>query len=296
MIGVRLMGGLGNQMFQYALARSLAEKRHTRPILDLVFFEGIAETDTPREYELNAFVVNPIFLPSEKRPGEPIPVYAGPKGIARKIKHRAQGKAWSIYREPHYHFDKNVLAKKNGTYLIGFWQCEKYFSTIRPLLLKDFALREPLGKKAVSYAKKIELAEASISLHVRRGDYITNPHANKHHGTKDNSYYKQAFAEIKKRDNTKKYTVFVFSDDIVWCKKNIKLPADIVFVSGTKSGAEDMYLMSLCKHNIIANSSFSWWGAWLNQNPKKLVVGPKKWFNKPGVNTSDVLPQSWIRI
>jgi len=295
MIAVRLMGGLGNQMFQYAIARKLSLKNRTNLVMDLIFFENIAEVDTFREYELDCFKINPTFLEHTKRPREnPEPIYVGAKGILRKLKHLAKGIAWNIYREPHHSFDSNVLSRKNNTYLIGFWQTEKYFKDIRPTLLKDFEfVTKPSSKNRVML-NKIE-AGPSISLHVRRGDYVSNIHANKFHGTKDSTYYQKALKIIEK-EQPDTYTVFVFSDDIEWCKKNILLKQKTVYVSGNKKGFEDMRLMSSCSHNIIANSSFSWWAAWLNQNKHKIVVGPKVWFNDKRVNTRDVLPQSWKSI
>jgi len=295
MIAVRLMGGLGNQMFQYALARSLAIKNHTNPIMDMVFFDNIAEVDTPREYELSCFNIKETFLPAAKRPQENHEAnYRGRKGSLRKIKHTLMGKAWSTYQEPHHNFDKNTLNKSNGAYLIGYWQTEKYFVDIRTELLKDFSFKakpKPSNQKILDQIK----SSPSISLHVRRGDYVNNKNANKFHGTKGTEYYTKAINEIVKRKPAN-YTLFVFSDDIAWCKKNLKLSYPTVYVTGNKKGCEDMRLMMNCTHNIIANSSFSWWAAWLNQSPDKLVVGPKQWFNDPSVNTNDVLPSSWIKI
>lgn len=295
MIAVRLMGGLGNQMFQYAIARSLAIKNHTKPVMDMVFFDNIAEVDTPREYELNCFNIKEAFLSKAKRPLEnPEANYQGKKGTLRKIKHSLLGKAWSIHREPHHNFDKNTLKKGDNTYLVGYWQTEKYFTDIRTELLKDFSFKTNPNTRNQKVLEQIK-STPSISLHVRRGDYISNNHANKFHGTKGSDYYTKALKEIikKKPDN---YTIFIFSDDIAWCKKNLKLANPTVYVTGNKKGSEDMRLMMNCTHNIIANSSFSWWAAWLNQNSNKIVVGPKLWFNDSSVNTNDVLPSSWIKI
>lgn len=295
MIAVRLMGGLGNQMFQYAIGRKLALKNNTKLNMDMVFFENIADVDTPREYELDCFNIQQYFLAPSKRPQEnPDANYLGRKGKLRKLKHKVLGKAWSIYREPHHHFDKKVLDSGDGTYLVGFWQSEKYFKDIRSQLLADFSFKSKPSKANQEILNQIK-AGPSISLHVRRGDYVSNKHANKFHGTKGSPYYQKAVKEITKKAPNE-YTVFVFSDDINWCKKNLKLPFKTVYVAGNKKGFEDMRLMVNCDHNIIANSSFSWWAAWLNQNPKKIVVGPKQWFNEPGVNTNDVLPGSWIKV
>jgi hypothetical protein len=295
MIAVRLMGGLGNQMFQYALARKLAIKNKTDVVMDLVFYENIAKTDTPRKYELDCFKLRAKFLDPQERPHEnPESVYKGFRGSLRKVKHSLKGVRWSIYRESGHEYDSNVLSTKNSTYLIGFWQTERYFKDIRPILIGDFEFKSALNPKSKKILDSI-LGGPSISLHVRRGDYVSNPSANKFHGTKDNDYYQSALRLIVENQPAD-YTVFVFSDDINWCKKNIKPNLKTVYVSGNKDGFEDMRLMSACNHNIIANSSFSWWAAWLNQNEGKIVVGPKVWFQNKSIDTSDVLPSTWKSI
>jgi hypothetical protein len=290
MIAVRLMGGLGNQMFQYALARKLAHDRRTTAYIDLQFYENQAAVDTPREYELGCFKLKPRILKPTKRPIEPEVLYIGKRGKLRRVAHQLQKRAWKVYHEPHHEFDKSVLSAPNGTYLIGYWQSEKYFSDIRPLLLKDFMLSTPASGKNAQLLEQIQSCEA-VSIHVRRGDYVTNKNASEFHGTKGQEYYDKALSVITKI--CKKPVLFVFSDDPEWCKENLKFTYRTVYVSGNEKGFEDMRLMSHCRHNIIANSSFSWWAAWLNEHNDKIVVAPKQWFNEPGINTDDVLPTSW---
>lgn len=295
MIGVRLMGGLGNQMFQYALATKVAQDRHTQATMDLVFFENLVDIDTPREYELDCFNVSERFLPASKRPNEGPPHnYAGLYGKSRFIKQKLTGRSWNIYREPHHNFDKQALNQSNNTYFIGYWQTEKYFADIREKLLQDFSfINAPTGKNK-SLLAEINKVE-SVSIHVRRSDYVTNKHANKFHGTKDQNYYNSALVPILKR--IKKPSLFIFSDEPEWCKQNLSFKGmSTTYVEGNKKGYEDMRLMMQCNHNIIANSSFSWWAAWLNQNPDKIVVAPKKWFNDPSVNTKDVVPKQWQQV
>lgn len=294
MIAVRLMGGLGNQMFQYAVARRLSFTNKTALSLDHIFFDNIAESDTPREYELDCFNIQSKTLVPSRRPQEsPEANYSGKRGRLQYIKDSLAGKAWRIYREPHHQFDPNVLTLPNSSYLIGYWQSEKYFSDIREQLLKDFSFKtEPKGKN-IQLLKDIQNSE-SISIHVRRGDYVSNKNASKFHGTKDESYYDEALKRVLK--TVKNPKLFVFSDDPEWCKKNLKFKQETVYVEENSKGFEDMRLMMNCKHNIIANSSFSWWAAWLNQNPDKIVVAPKKWFNDPSVDTRDVVPKTWVRI
>ena len=291
------MGGLGNQMFQYAAAAGLAAKHGTEVGLDMIFFEDIAAGDTSRQYELDCFGLDTyagVLITPGKRPVEdPASEYAGRRGRLRKISHLMLGHRWGIYREPYHNFDPEMLKQPVQTYLIGYWQTEKYFKHIRQDLLEDFEfILKPTGKNK-EHLKRIENSEA-VSIHVRRGDYVTNESANKFHGTKDLAYYQAALKPVLRK--TRKPVLFVFSDDPEWCKQNLKFSQETVYVEGNKKGFEDMRLMSRCKHNVLANSSFSWWAAWLNLNSDKVVVAPKQWFNDPSINISDVIPETWLKI
>jgi hypothetical protein len=134
----------------------------------------------------------------------------------------------------------------------------------------------------------------SVSIHIRRGDYVQNHRVLRENGICSLSYYKRAVAELEKTQKDIFY--FIFSDDINWVKKNISLGRDTVFVSDTTlTDSEELVIMSKCKHNIIANSSFSWWAAWINQNPNKICVAPKPWFNTAKYD-SNLIPKSWIQL
>lgn len=293
MIAVKLMGGLGNQMFQYAAALRLARLHHTSVVMDLGFFENIADTDTPRHYELNCFNIDASFLSPTRRPSDPQPSYTGARGKLLLARHKVLHKAWKLYRESGFTFDPHVTQLPDNSYLIGYWQSEKYFKTIRKIILDDFSFRDiPTGKNKL-FLETISGCEA-ISLHVRRGDYISNPNANSFHGTKGRDYYDQAVSLVCQRCTNP--VLYVFSDDIDWCKRNLQFDARTIYVEGNTKGCEDLRLMQACKHNIIANSSFSWWGAWLNRNPDKIVVAPKIWFNDESIDTSDIIPKEWIEI
>ncbi len=296
MIAIRLMGGLGNQMFQYALIRKLSIKNKINFSMDLTFYENIADSYTLREYELSCFNVVESFLPASKRPNENLDSkrYTGLIGKKKLIEDKLKKRdIWTIYRESHHNFDNKALLCKNNSYLIGYWQTEKYFSDIRKVLLNDFSYKENPNSKNSLFLNQIK-SSPSISLHVRRGDYVTNENANQFHGIKDNEYYKSALKKIT--NNPSRFNIFVFSDDIEWCKKNLNLGTKMIFVTGNKKGSEDMRLMMNCNHNIIANSSFSWWAAWLNNNPSKIVVAPSKWFNDESINTSDIIPKTWVKV
>ena len=140
------------------------------------------------------------------------------------------------------------------------------------------------------------LAVNSVSIHVRRGDYLTNPVTFQTHGLCDIDYYKKAIDEIL--DLVDKPHFFIFSDDQSWAKSNIIFgaPTDYVMHNNSLKNYEDLRLMSYCRHHIIANSSFSWWGAWLGNNPEKIVIAPKKWFNDPKIDTTDLIPDTWLRL
>lgn len=283
MIGTKLIGGLGNQMFQYALGKKMSMMHNTKLIIDLTGYVNQSDTDTQRHFELNKFNI------TGKLQAKP----ADSKRTLLKI--FSNGHIFTnTYKEKQFPFDEKVLDQPNGTLFEGYWQTEKYFIDIRDQLLKDFALKSALSSSDENYLVRIHKTN-SVSLHVRRGDYVSNENANKFHGLKGLDYYKQAIKLIAK--NIDDFTLYVFSDDIQWCKQNLKnIHNQIVFVDDEREGVMDMLLMKNCKHNIIANSSFSWWAAWLNENAEKMVVAPKSWFNDPSTDTKDVVPSSWVKI
>jgi len=290
MIVSEILGGLGNQMFQYAVGLSLATKLDTDFYVDKSQF---------KRYKTHRFGLDTLCLDMEFTDPKDYFLYERQKSMLSKAKAyirrvQSQKPVLSVYREKGFPYAPAVLDQRDGTYLTGYFQSEKYFLPIREVLVESFKPKK-ISKPVATMAKKIENATSSISLHVRRGDYVSNPDANKHHGTKGMDYYAAALKHIFKTKND--YTVFVFSDDINWCKTNLKIDnKKIVWVDSKNSPIEDIYLMSLCKNNIIANSTFSWWGAWLNTNPKKIVVAPKVWFQDPAINTTDLIPKSWTRM
>lgn len=295
MIITKLMGGHSNQLFQYAAGRQLAYKHKVPLRLDLSWYEVKDGTTTPRHYELDCYplvatiakvidlarIVPPDFKPS-------VPRRLVHK-FARRIKIRT-------LQETRLDINKAVLSAPDNTYLSGFWQNEGYFIDIRESLIKELETTTPLTKKNREYLKSISNCEA-VSLHVRREDYVTNKVYNSFHGLAPIEYYTAAVDKIKKLHKNKILRLFVFSTDIAWCKHNLRFDCPITFVEGNKNGSDDMNLMKHCKHNIMANSSFSWWGAWLNQNPDKTVIAPKTWFKDKKANEEmEIIPESWIRL
>ena len=201
----------------------------------------------------------------------------------------------SYVKEKYFHFDPDILSVPNNSYLEGYWASEKYFQDISDVIRKEFILKNTPDAINKAMMKRISSCN-SISIHVRRNDYVEDKKTNDFHGVCGLEYYNKAVSMIGKK--IKNPTFFVFSDDPEWCKINLRLdfPTDYVTHNLGKKDYEDMRLMSACKHNIIANSSFSWWGAWLNNNSNKIVVAPKKWFADASTNTADLVPKQWSRI
>ncbi len=199
-----------------------------------------------------------------------------------------------VLREAHFHFDERLLIAGDDMYLIGYWQSEKYFLDIAPVLRKDLILKKSLSQKSNDALGQVQHT-ASIAITVRRGDFVTDYYINRRHGVLPLSYYEQAADAIARR--VSKPVFFVFSDDISWVKKHMRLPYEVVYIDFNYPDrtVEDLFLISSCKHAILANSTFSWWGAWLNRNPLKIIIAPSRWFNLP-YDTRDLFPNGWIRM
>lgn len=277
MIIARLQGGLGNQMFEYAFGRAVALRNSAELALDLSQYEE----DLQRRYMLDAFRIEArIATPQE------VAAFVGGNRFTRKLL-SLLGSPRTIH-EPSFAFYPRALEAKDPCYLDGYWQSEKYFADIVPTLRKEFALKESLSEEARKIAAKISEG-TSVSIHVRRGDY-----AGSQFELLGAGYYTRAIAKIQETVPHPKY--FIFSDDIAWARENLPIP-DPTFVSGRGlSDIEELTLMSRCTHHIIANSSFSWWGAWLDPRSEKIVVAPEKWFVLDVHNTEDIVPESWVRM
>lgn len=256
---IKLTGGLGNQMFQYAYGRS-RELRGKKIVFDTSFFHGHkAARDTAREFQLDKFnLETQAEFSARRHPGRDFWRRAG-----RRLKIAGD----------------------------GYWQNEKYFADFGDALRREFTLRASWSAAARAMVEKITGCEA-VSVHLRRGDYVTDPQTRAYHGVCAPDYYDQAIKIMKKRLSAP--TFFIFSDDPEYVRKNFSGPEFILVSAPGISDPEDLLLMSSCRHHIIANSSFSWWGAWLNPQPGKIVVAPEKWFNNK--NAEIILPVSWLKI
>lgn len=279
MIITRLHGRLGNQMFQYAAARALALRLGTTVALDS---RGALHRD---EGVLTRVFSLPLADPVELPP-------AGHLAPLRYTAWRLLGREPVFRREQGLGYNCQIKHWGDNCYLHGYWQSERYFHHVQASIRQDFTFPAFSSSQNAEMASRI--AEGlSISLHVRRGDYLTLSA----HVLCDQAYYEAALsALLEGSDGTP--TVYVFSDDPDWARQNLPLPCEKVVVdfNGSDTDYEDMRLMSLCQHNIIGNSSFSWWAAWLNANPHKKVAGPAKWFGDPKLINPDILPPEWLSI
>jgi Glycosyl transferase family 11 len=287
---VRLIGGLGNQIFQYATGRALAMRTNASLKLDTSGYE----TYGLRRYELDSFPIEAgIALPEEL--ATIIQPNDGPRSFLDRLLALRKASTITVYREPSFHFDSGLVMQLPPVYLDGYWQSERYFANIATELRRELTPTLPLDSSNSETAAQIDAVEA-VSLHVRRGDYVTDPTTNAYHGTCSLDYYKRAIDYVC--SHVAKLHLFVFSDDHGWTRENLVSDLQTTYVTANppERGFRDLQLMSRCKHHIIANSSFSWWGAWLNPSPNKIVVAPKRWFNTLTHDTSDLIPQSWVRL
>lgn len=280
MIIIKIKGGLGNQLFQYAAGRAVA-LHHKLPLkLDLTIFE----TDKSHNgYRLDQFAIQ-AGIATENEVAD---LKGGNNVLISALRKVGLVKRKSYFKEKgSSYFDERVF-KYNFIYLDGYWQNELYFSDIRELLLRELSPISSMNDLGCAYLECIKKSN-SVSLHVRRGDYLKL----KNIGLLDVDYYMTAVDYIRK--NIEKPTFYIFSDDLEWCKNSLGFLEDCIYVDRTQTEIDDLILMSFCRHNIIANSSFSWWGAWLNQNPKKTVIAPKGWLlNDPG--SSNVILSEWVK-
>ena len=288
---IRLNGGLGNQMFQYAAGRRLAHLHGVELKVDISGFESYKL----RKYALGAFSRQENFATLEEI--EALTVRK--QGFIERLIAKAMGRkpvaVPSYVREKHFHFDPEILSLPDHVYLDGYWQSEKYFADIEDIIQHEFTVKTPQEGKNRDLAALIASCD-SVNLHIRRGDYVADPETSRVHGTCDLDYYYRCVEKLLA--TVKNPHFFIFSDDYGWAGENLKLPYPTTLVNhnGVDKDYEDLRLMSQCKHHIVANSSFSWWGAWLCSNPEKIVFVPSRWFLDSSRDTKDLIPDTWIRI
>lgn len=290
MIITKIGGGLGNQMFQYALGRVLSIRNNDVLKLDITAFSHISENKySVRHFELDHFSIAGDIATEEEISRIKYPL----KTISRYLR----GVRARLFKDTNIRFDPKVLERKGDIYLDGYWQSEQYFMDHAEIIRKDFTPSNPLSPQALSVLTGIRNQETAVSLHIRRGDNAYNADSMKKFGMPATDYYINATKVITESIGTQEIHLYIFSDDIEWVRENLTLPYTHTYVSQTGiADWEEILLMSTCTHHIIANSTFSWWGAWLNPNPEKVIIAPLHWANVSHKEFSDIIPSSWIRI
>jgi len=292
MIVSDIIGGLGNQMFQYAAGRALSLERNQPLCLDIAGFAGYG---LHQGFELERVFNCPAAIATEADVSA-ILGWQSLSGIRRVLARpgMAAFRRDGFVVEPHFYYWPKMNYVPQNCYLAGYWQSEKYFQTHTSEIRADFTFKLPLSDRNAELAEHIGKVNA-VSLHVRRGDYVNNAKNNSIYSVCSLDYYRSAIQYISERVASPQ--LFIFSDDIVWVRDNLQfdMPCQYVEHNQGVESYNDMHLMSLCKHHIIANSSFSWWGAWLNPGLEKIVVAPKKWFVNE-INVKDLLPQGWVKL
>jgi hypothetical protein len=286
MIITKLVGGLGNQMFQYAAGRALAMRQGCDLFVDRRSFV---------EYKVHAYGLDCFRAKVDDAPAHMLPQVADSR-IRRIFRSLTSAGRVPIVRERAFTFQPDLLQQRAPAYLDGYWQSEKYFSDFADAIRKDFTVGRAPSPANAAWLARIGTS-LSVSIHVRRGDYVTNTEANKFHGTCDIDYYERAVRTLCARlDGSPEF--FVFSDDPAWVRANLNLGAHThhyITDNDASTNYEDLRLMSACRHHIIANSTFSWWGAWLNPSRSKIVVAPQRWFRADEMDDRDLVPPEWVR-
>jgi hypothetical protein len=291
MIIIRLKGGMGNQLFQYAFGRQLAYQLKTGLKLDLSSLLDRSKGDfVYRDYDLSVFNINAEFVhpPSTLRAVYKLKSSSVTKFIRRRIDRGRQ-----YIKETHFHLHPELLSEPvdNAVYE-GWFQSPKYFTAVDDDLRREFTFRHAILPESQVLLQKIQQVNA-VCLNVRRTDFLKVDTLN----TTDQAYFLKAAHLIAEKVVEPHF--FVFSDDIDWCRENIRLDHPIEVVDHLHKGykfGNYLQLMRACKHFIIPNSSFAWWAVWLNERPDKLVIAPKNWFNDLSIDTSDLIPSNWIRL
>lgn len=289
MVIATITSGLGNQLFQYALARQLSLVRHSNLFFDLRFYKSEYSRETNRSFKLDRFNISFDEISKVTELGIK---------FTKLFPNQSFDSVFQTVKEQYYHFDPSVLdAKGLLLNLKGYWHSEKYFKSAEKEIRYELKFNNQKGVNFEKYKHEVDNSECPVSVHIRRGDYVNHPEFSKSFGFIGLEYYEKAMQLIEARFPGCRF--FIFTDDKPWVLEHFGDKETLTFVDniGPDADLDDLHLMKLCRHNIIANSSFSWWGAWLNDSLDKLVVAPERWFkNQPTWDTKDLLPDSWLKI
>ncbi len=290
MIIVKIMGGLGNQMFQYALGRRLSIERGVPLFLDIGWFGQ----QNKRAFELNQFHINAeIASYKDVRRLNPILGIKSGSRLIKRLDRYLPIHLKTFYSEKESgNYDSKVLSLGNNSIISGYWQSEKYFNSISSVLGQEFSIKEPLSADDEHLAKKIAQNPKSVMVHVRRGDYTAEYGTIIAHYVCTPDYYQETMSLINKRLGGKA-KFFIFTDDPEWCEENLVFPSDYLIISNRERiASHELVLMSKCNHVIMSNSSFCWWGVWLSDSKEKIVYYPKLWFTRK--SSPDLPRKHWI--
>lgn len=287
----KLAGGLGNQMFQYACGYAVARRLQATLLLDTTFLKLKPDNAnyTLRDFELDVFRLRADLASSELT----APYISNQRSLLQRVMRKLKGPPAGYFKEDSKLYHSGIELLSSPVYLDGYWQNEKYFNAYRHDILTLFEPGESPSGMNEQLAREIRDVHA-ICVHVRRGDYVSNPSAHQLHGTCSPQYYAQAAQLLVEKISDPVF--YVFSDDIHWVQNHIQFPGTTRYIGHNtgKSSHWDLYLMKLGKAHIIANSSFSWWGAWLCENPGQLVVAPSHWFQ--GIDEYEITPAAWMLV
>lgn len=279
-------------MFQYAVGRALSLEHGVSMCLDA---EDFSQHIIHQGFELERVFSMPLAFASPEDLHRTLGWQSSRFALRLLARPEARFlRSNSLIIEPHFQYFDGIKRVPSSCYLRGYWQSERYFAAVADVIRADFAFRLPLSGENRRLAETMRTVNA-VSLHVRRGDYLSNPHTLSVHGVCSLEYYVRAIRHIVERVPDPVF--FVFSDDLDWVKDVLQLEYPCHFVEHNRGSESynDMRLMSLCSHHILANSSFSWWGAWLNSSDTKIVLAPAQWFARP-VDVADLLPEGWGRL
>lgn len=293
MVISRIIGGLGNQMFQYAIGFHLAKKLQTEFKLDTTGFDT---------YPLHRLSIGKLTISAKIASKQEISKFTKTfspsitSTFRQLFKLPAAPKSPGYIHELKFTFNPEILELTGDLiYLDGYWQSEKYFNNVDSDTRREFQIASVPDRKNQEKLALIQSKE-SVCVHIRRGDYVKNQETNSVHGTAPLEYYYQALEHIQTMHRNPE--LFIFSDDLKWVRQNLhtNFPMHFMDHNGPEKDYEDLRLMSTCKHHIIANSTFSWWGAWLGEHPGQIVIAPKKWFRTKDMDSKDLIPSRWLQL